>query len=163
MCGGAAAEQYEIAVKEVKFGAECKAAGLLLVPMVVEVFGRWGERSQEAFQLIAKAGANRASEKVVAAGNHLRRSMSVGLQRLNARILLSRMDPAAEVFSEPVVMPWCSDGVLPPSADPVVETLAARPPPQDGMVDVVRLSAQCGFLTPAELVGALRALAGFVL
>jgi len=163
VCGGAAAEQYEIAVKEDKFGAECKAAGLLLVPMVVEVFGRWGERSQEAFQLIAKAGANRASEKVVAAGNHLRRSMSVGLQRLNARILLSRMDPAAEVFSEPVVMPWCSDGVLPPSADPVVETLAARPPPQDGMVDVVRLSAQCGFLTPAELVGALRALAGFVL
>ena len=44
------AEQYEIAVKEEKFGAECKKAGLLLVPMVVEVFGRWGQRSQEASQ-----------------------------------------------------------------------------------------------------------------
>ena len=101
------------------------------------------------------------TEKVVAAGNHLRRSMSVGLQRLNARIMLSRMDPASDVFSEPVAMP--SSGLLPAAADPVLETLAARPPPQNGMVDVVRLSAQCGFLTPAELVGALRALAGFVL
>jgi hypothetical protein len=161
VCGGAAAEQYEIAVKEDKFGAECKKAGLLLVPMVVEVFGRWGERSQEAFRLIAKAGANRASEKVIAAGNHLRRSMSVGLQRLNARIMLSRMDPASDVFSEPVAMP--SSGLLPAAADPVLETLAARPPPQNGMVDVVRLSAQCGYLTPAELTSALRAMAGFVL
>jgi hypothetical protein len=33
VCGGAAAEQYEVAVKEAKFGAECRAAGLLLVPM----------------------------------------------------------------------------------------------------------------------------------
>ena len=88
--------------------------------------------------------------------------MSVGLQRLNARILLSRMDPVAEIFSEPVAMPWSSDGMLPPSADPVAEALAARPPPQDGMTDVVRLSAQCGYLTPAELVSSLRAVAGFV-
>ena len=76
-----------------------------MVPMVVEVFGRWGERSLEAFQLVSKAGANSASEKVVAAGNHLRRSMSVGLQRLNARILLSRMDPRVENFSEPIEEP----------------------------------------------------------
>ena len=105
MCGGAAAQQYEVAVKDAKFGAECNAAGLVLVPMVVEVFGRWGERSLEAFQLVSKAGANSASEKVAAAGNHLRRSMSVGLQRLNARILLSRMDPRVENFSEPIEEP----------------------------------------------------------
>ena len=105
VCGGAAAEQYEVAVKDARFGAECQAAGLVLVPMVVEVFGRWGERSLEAFQLVSKAGANRASEKVAAAGNHLRRSMSVGLQRLNARILLSRMDPRVENFSEPIEEP----------------------------------------------------------
>ena len=74
----------------------------MLVPMVVEVFGRWGERSLEAFQLVSKAGASGASEKVVTAGSHLRRSMSVGLQRLNARILLSRMDPLAKLFLEPV-------------------------------------------------------------
>ena len=96
---------YEVAVKDAKFGAECKAAGLVLVPMVMEVFGRWGECSLEAFQLVSKAGANSASEKVAAAGNHLRRSMSVGLQRLNARILLSRMDPRVENFSEPIEEP----------------------------------------------------------
>ena len=39
VCGGAAAERYEGAVKDAKFGEECKAAGLLLVPMVV--LGLW--------------------------------------------------------------------------------------------------------------------------
>ena len=40
---------------------ECKAAGLVLVPMVVEVFGRWGERSVEAMKLATKGCAHRAS------------------------------------------------------------------------------------------------------
>ena len=39
VCAGAAAERYEVAVKDMKFGAACEAAGLLLVPMVVEVIG----------------------------------------------------------------------------------------------------------------------------
>jgi hypothetical protein len=82
-----------------------RSAKLVLVPMVVEVFGRWGERSLEAFQLVSKAGASSTSEKVAAAGNHLRRSMSVGLQRLNARILLSRMDPRVKTFSELIEEP----------------------------------------------------------
>jgi hypothetical protein len=38
VCAGAAAERYEVAVKDLK----CEAAGLLVVPMVVEVFGTWG-------------------------------------------------------------------------------------------------------------------------
>ena len=94
--------------------------------MVVEVFGRWGERSLEAFRLVAKAGACRASEKVVAAGNHVRRSMSIGLQRLNARILLSRMDPLAQLFPEPAAMP-CGSGEVLHCVDPVADVLAARP------------------------------------
>ncbi len=64
MCGGAAAERYEVTVKDAKLGVECKAAGLVLVPMVVEVFGRWGERSVEAMKLATKVctpGARRAS------------------------------------------------------------------------------------------------------
>ena len=69
------------------------------------MFGRWGERSLEAFHFVSKAGASRTSEKVAAAGNHLRRSMSVGLQRLNARILLSRMHPQVKTFSEPIGEP----------------------------------------------------------
>ena len=102
VCTGAAAAQYEEAVKDMKFGAACEAAGLVLVPMVVETYGRWGERSAEAFQLVSKACASQASEKVAAAGAHIRRSLSVGLQRLNARILLARANPGAEIFMAPV-------------------------------------------------------------
>jgi hypothetical protein len=119
VCGGAAAAQYEVAVKDAKFGAECKVAGLSLVPMVVEVFGRWGERSQEAFQLVSKACAHHASEKVASAGAHVRRSLSIGLQRLNARILLAHTDPRSESFAEPVAMPWLVDANLPCFAEPV--------------------------------------------
>jgi hypothetical protein len=54
VCGCAVAEQYEVAVKDAKLGAECTAAGNVLVPMV-KVFGRWVERSLEAFQLVWKA------------------------------------------------------------------------------------------------------------
>jgi len=54
VCGGAAAERYEVAWKDATFGVECKAAGLVLVPMVVEVFGRWEERSVEAMKLATK-------------------------------------------------------------------------------------------------------------
>ena len=74
VCGGAAAEGYEVTVKDAAFGKECKAAGLVLVPMVVEVFGRWGNRSKQAIQLATKGCANRASERVAAAGAHVRRS-----------------------------------------------------------------------------------------
>jgi hypothetical protein len=107
VCGGAAAAQYEVIVKDKKFGMQCKDAGLILVPMVVEVFGTWGERSEEAFALVSKACGNRASETARAAGAHIRRSLSVCLQRLNARILLSHMNPLAEVFGEPLAMPSC--------------------------------------------------------
>ena len=106
VCGGEAAAQYEVNVKVAKFGAQCEAAGLVQVPMVVEVFGRWGERAQEGFALVAKACASRASEKVAAAGAHIRRSLSLGLQRLNARILLAHRDPQTEIFAEPVAMSW---------------------------------------------------------
>jgi hypothetical protein len=123
VCGGAAAAQYEVAVKENKFGAQCEAAGLILVPMVVEVFGRWGERAQEGFALVAKACASRASEKVRAAGGHIRRSLSIGLQRLNARILLAHRDPQTEIFAEPVAMSHRLDSDLQPFEDGVADFL----------------------------------------
>ncbi len=123
VCGGAAAAQYEVAVKENKFGAQCEAAGLILVPMVVEVFGRWGKRAQEGFALVAKACASRASEKVRAAGGHIRRSLSVGLQRLNARILLAHRDPQTEIFAEPVATSLCLDSDLRPFEDGVADFL----------------------------------------
>ena len=128
VCGGAAAERYEGAVKDAKLGEECKAAGLLLVPMVVEVFGRWGERSAEAMKLATKGCANRASERVAFAGAHVRRSLSVTLQRLNARILLARMNPAAEVFADPVRTPQ-PDRELWPFVDDLADVCEVALPP----------------------------------
>jgi len=53
------------------------------------------------------------SEKVAAAGAHIRRSLSLGLQRLNARILLAHRDPQTEIFAEPVAMSWSLAADLP--------------------------------------------------
>ena len=127
VCGGAAAERYEVAVKDATFGVEFKAAGLVPAPMAAEVFGRWGERSVEAMKLATKGFAHWASERVPAAGAHLRRSLSVTLQRLNARILLARMDPAADSFADPV--PSTSDRGLWPFVDEVAAALDVAMPP----------------------------------
>ena len=153
VCGGAAAKQYEVAVKDEKFGAACAAAGLLLVPMVVEVFGRWGERSEEAFKLVSKACASGASEKVIAAVGHIRRSLSVGLQRLNARILLAHADPQTEVFTEPVSVEPSAVGLF--FSDTVADALDMQLSPADARArlrEVVRLTCLCGFLDDDVLV-----------
>ena len=147
MCGGAAAAQYEVIVKDKKFGMQCKDAGLVLVPMVVEVFGTWGERSEEAFALVSKACGNRASETARAAGAHIRRSLSVCLQRLNARILLSRMNPLAEGFGEPLAMPSCFH---PSQPDQVAEALASLDVASPVVVEVVRLTWAGGLLSEAD-------------
>ena len=99
VCAGVAAQQYEVGVKVKKFGQQCEDAGLVLVPMVVEVFGRWGQRAEEVFKLISKACSNRASETSKAAGAHIRRSLSICLQRLNARMLLSRSNPSPRALA----------------------------------------------------------------
>ena len=120
VCGGAAAERYEVAVKDATFGVECKAAGLVLVPMVVEVFGRWGERSVEAMKLATKRACS-------CCWSSPGRSLSVTHQRLNTRILLARMDPAADSFADPV--PSTSDRGLWPFVDEVAAALDVAMPP----------------------------------
>jgi hypothetical protein len=154
MCGGAAAAQYEVVVKVKKFGKQCADAGLVLVPMVVEVFGTWGERSEEVFALVSKACGNRASERAKAAGAHIRRSLSVCLQRLNARIMLSHTNPLAEVFGEPLAMPPSRH---PSQPDEVAETLTAFDAAPPAMVEVMRLAWASGFLSGAdkELLGSV--------
>ena len=97
----------------------------MLVPMVVEVFGTWGARLAEAMQLVTKACASRASEKCVAAGAHLSRSLAVTLQRLNARILLAHLDPEAETFGEPLPLP--ADKGMCPFLDEVADALDDLP------------------------------------
>jgi len=111
---GAAAEQYETGVKDVAFSKVCKEAfgdraaamfeekGMILVPMVVEVFGRWGLRAEEMFAFVAKVCAARANERSPRADAFMRRSLSVALQRCNASILLTHFDPQMPVLDEPV-------------------------------------------------------------
>lgn len=118
---GAAAELYETTVKEAKFGKDCKAAGLVLIPMVVETFGRWGERAEEAFRFVAKACAARSNEKSTSASSHLRRALSVALLRSNVRILLGRLDPNAPFLGDPVLA--ADDPILSPAVDEVLAWL----------------------------------------
>ena len=164
VCAGAAAAQYEEAVKEMKFGADCKAAGLILVPVFVETYGRWGDRSAEAFRLVSKACANKASEKVAAAGAHIRRSLSVGLQRLNARILLARANPLVEILMEPVDLDEGSreDDAVPGRVGEVCEALAVLED-APSIVAAVRLSCAAGYLSGEDLLLLRAALPGIVL
>jgi len=58
---GYSANEYAETVKEAKFGGQCTAAGVVLVPMVVETFGRWDSRADEVFAFVTKgSGAGRA-------------------------------------------------------------------------------------------------------
>ena len=91
---GFAAKEYADKVKVAKFGAECGAAGVVLVPMVVETFGRWGAHTDQVFDFVAKACAARGNATAVLAGAFLRRSLAVCLQRNNVRTL-GRLDPNA--------------------------------------------------------------------
>ena len=144
-----AAQHYEVGVKVKTFGQQCEDAGLVLVPMVVEVFGRWGQRAEEVFKLISKACSNRASETSKAAGAHIRRSFSICLQRLNARILLSRSNPLAEVFGEPLALP-ASRLPHPSQSDEVAETLAALDAAPPALAEAFRCSWAGGFLSWAD-------------
>ncbi len=44
-----------------KFGAEIEAAGVVLAPVVVETFGRWGADTDQVFDFVAKASAARGN------------------------------------------------------------------------------------------------------
>ena len=95
------ANKYAEKVKEDKFGEECKAAGVVLVPMVVETFGAWDTRADEVFAFISKGSGARANEAAPRATSFLRRSLSVCLQRSNVRTLLGRVDPNCPALEEP--------------------------------------------------------------
>ena len=100
---------------------------------------------------MSKACAGGASEKVVAAVSHIRRSLSVGLQRLNARILLSHADPKSEVFTEPVSEPARSCRLCVIRAD-ILEIRLAPTDARARLEEVVRLTCRCGFLDEGVLL-----------
>ena len=69
------------------------------------------------------------------------------MQRLNARILLSRMNPLAEGFGEPLAMPSCFH---PSQPDQVAEALASLDVASPVVVEVVRLTWAGGLLSEAD-------------
>jgi hypothetical protein len=95
---------------------------VLLVPMVVETFGRWGACSEEMFSFISKASAARGNVTAQRAVAFLRRSLAVCLQRSNVCTLLGRLDRNAPVLDQPVELSLelPEDGVF---ADDVRELL----------------------------------------
>ena len=63
------------------------------------------------------------------------------------------MNPQSEVFVEPVPMLWPDSSCV----DPVADTLDALLPPDPvraKLLQVLRLSCLCGFVSPDELGGA---------
>ncbi len=98
---GFAAKEYADKVKVAKFGAECEAAGVGLVPMVVETFGRWGAGADQVFDF-AKASAARGNATAERASAFLRRSLAVCLQCSNVQSTLGRLDPSAPTLEQPV-------------------------------------------------------------
>ena len=69
---GGAATAYEL-VKHQRYGAEVVAEAnsrMVLTPMVVDMFGAWGDAAQEPLKIFANAYADRW-------GRHLRSSASI--------------------------------------------------------------------------------------
>jgi hypothetical protein len=98
---GYSANEYAETVKEAKFGGQCTAAGVVLVPMVVETFGRWDSRADEVFAFVAKGSGARAGAGTERAASFLRRSLAVCLQRCNVHTLLGRLDPNGPELDDP--------------------------------------------------------------
>ena len=96
------AHGHEEKVKEEKYAEACKRQGLLFVPMVVEVFGVWGQKAQPIFKFITRAVANHKNLDEDLAVTYFQRSCSVVLQRHNARALLRHRDPNSATVDGPV-------------------------------------------------------------
>jgi hypothetical protein len=99
---GEAAKVYEDTVKNPRYKFMCAEAGMDFIPMVVDCFGAWGPSANEAFALLSKAAASHENVSGNRANGHILRSMSVTLQRHNARALLARSPATPELE----VIPW---------------------------------------------------------
>ena len=87
----AAARSYEAhKLEDRRTAQQCSAAGLTLVPMVVETLGGWGPAAQQFFRNLARATAERQGLDPSVATSQLYESMGIKLQRANARAVLSR-------------------------------------------------------------------------
>ena len=88
----------------------------------------------------------------------------MGLQRLNARILLARANPLVEILMEPVDLDEGSreDEAVPGRVGEVCEALAVLED-APSMVAAVRLSCAAGYLSGEDLLLLRAALPGIIL
>ena len=97
VCAAAAAEEYELKVKYPMYKDKCEEEKLDFIPMVVDCFGAWGPSSNEAFNILAKAAANRQNVTAERSLSNIKRSLSVVLQRHNARTILALAPPDVDL------------------------------------------------------------------
>ena len=98
----AAATLYESKVKLPRYESECLANKLNFIPMVVEAFGAWGEKSEPVFKFVSRAAALCHSADEDKTLGYVRAAMSVVLQRHNANMLVKHRDPESPVVDGPV-------------------------------------------------------------
>ena len=89
-------------MKDEKYSEECKKNGLKFVPMVMEVYGVWGQRASPVLKFVARAVANRKNLDEELATSYLHRTCSVVLQRHNAHALLRHRNPDAPTADGPL-------------------------------------------------------------
>lgn len=100
----AAAAYAEAKRRHLDTAAECRAHGLLYIPMVCEAHGgSWDAEALEAWRKVAKAREVVSGEPWQQVFQFLMQSLSVGIQRANARAVIGRgMERGAAGAEE-----WC--------------------------------------------------------
>ena len=101
-CTGAAAERYQVEVKEKRYAAKCEKNGLLFIPLVAEVFGVWGSSAVGFFKQLVKMLASTTGMPFGETIVHFMQRLSVTLQRCNVRALLARLNPNISSLEERV-------------------------------------------------------------
>ena len=102
MCTGAAADRYGVEVKEKMYSAKCAENVMAFYPMVVEVFGVWGEKANVVLHQIATMISSRSASTVSQCKMRMMQRLSVTLHRCNARALLSRQDFKEASLEDPL-------------------------------------------------------------
>ena len=98
----AAANRYQVEVKEKMYAAKCEENDLGFYPLVAEVFGGWGSTAVSVFSHIAKMCASRMGDSVGVSKSRLMVCLSFTLQRCNARALLARLNPSEKSLEDSI-------------------------------------------------------------
>ena len=71
---------------------QCSPEGIHFIPMIIEASGgAWGLNAEEVWKSIIKSTAVLSGEPISSVANELYQSLSVTLQKSNARAILKRL------------------------------------------------------------------------